>query len=144
MITFGRLGIIVVRSGIGGCASAPGAGPGSSDKFNVRLTPGPQNAGHIGEASFAAQGGATNIVLTLSGVPSQVTRPVNLYTYIYEGTCGNLNPKPAYSLNEVVLARAESPSGAGFTLNKLAPVPLEKLRSGRYAVAVRAQAPDLE
>jgi hypothetical protein len=144
MITFGRLGMIVVAAAICGCASAPGAGPGSSDKFNVRLTPGPQNAGHVGEASFAAQGDATNIVLTLSGVPSQVTRPVNLYTYIYAGTCGNLSPKPAYSLNEVVLARATSGNSPGFTLDKLAPVPLQKLRSGGYAIAVRTQPPDLD
>ena len=144
MVIFGRLGMIVVAGAICGCASAPGGGPGSSDKFNVRLIAGPRNAGQVGEASFAAQSDATNIVLTLSGVPSQVTRPVHLYTYIYEGTCGNLSPKPAYSLNEVVLARAASPSGAGFTLNKLAPIPLEKLRSGRYAIAVRTQPPDLD
>jgi hypothetical protein len=49
--------------------------------FNVRLTAGPNNAGQVGEASFAAQGNATNIVLTLSGVSSRVTRPVHLYTY---------------------------------------------------------------
>jgi hypothetical protein len=144
MTPFGRLGMIVVAAAIWGCASAPATGPGSSDKFNVRLTAGPHNAGQIGEASFAAQGDATNIVLTLSGVPNQVTRPVNLYTYIYEGTCGNLSPKPVYSLNEVVLARATSGSSPGFTLDKLAPVPLQKLRSGGYAIAVRTQAPDLD
>ncbi len=33
-----------------------GDGAGRSDKFNVRLTAGPQNAGQIGEASFAAEG----------------------------------------------------------------------------------------
>jgi len=143
MITVGRLGMIVVAGAIWGCASAPGAG--RSGEFNVRLTAGPENAGQVGEASFAAQGDATNIVLTLSGVPNQVTRPVRLYTYLYEGTCGNLGPKPAYSLNEVVLAAATtSPGGLGFTLNKLAPVPLQKLRSGGYAIAVRTQAPDLD
>lgn len=144
MITFGRLGTIVLAGAVCGCASAPGAGPGSGDMFNVRLTAGPNNAGQVGEASFAAQGNATNIVLTLSGVSSRVTRPVHLYTYIHEGTCGNLSPKPAYSLNEVILARATSPGGPGFTLDKLAPVPLQKLRSGGYAIVVRTQAPDLD
>ena len=144
MTAFGRLGMIVVAAAICGCAPTPATGPGSSDKFNVRLTAGPQNAGQIGEASFAAQGDATNIVLTLSGVPQGVTRPVYLYTYIYGGTCGNLSPKPAYSLNEVVLARAVSGSSPGFTLDKLAPVPLQKLRSGGYAIVVRTQAPDLD
>ena len=119
-----------------------GAEPGAGDKFTVRLAAGPRNAGQVGEASFAAQRDATNIVLTSSGVPSEVTRPVHLYTYIHQGTCGNLSPKPAYSLNEVILARAASPSGAGFTLDKLAPVPLQKLRSGGYAITVRTQAPD--
>ena len=140
MITFGRLAIALVAGAICGCAST-----GTKDVFNVRLIAGPQNAGQIGEASFASQGDATNIVLTLSGVPERVTRPVHLYTYIYEGTCGNLGPKPVYSLNEVVLAAATtSPGGPGFTLNKLAPVPLQKLRSGGYAIAVRTQAPDLD
>jgi hypothetical protein len=140
MITFGRLAIALVAGAICGCAST-----GAKDAFNVRLIAGPQNAGHVGEASFASQGDATNIVLTLSGVPERVTRPVHLYTYIYEGTCGSLGPKPAYSLNEVVLAEATtSPGGLGFTLNKLAPVPLQKLRSGGYAIAVRTQAPDLD
>ena len=144
MTPFGRLGMIVAAAAICGCASAPATGPGSSDKFNVRLTAGPQNAGQIGEASFAAQGDATNIVLTLSGVPQGVTRPVYLYTYVYGGTCGNLSLKPAYSLNEVVLARAVSGGSPGFTLDKLAPVPLQKLRSGGYAIVVRTQAPDLD
>ena len=142
MITFGRWGMIAVAGVICGCASAPG--PGSRDTFNVRLIAGPQNAGQVGEASFTAEGDATNVVLFLSGVPERVTRPVHLYTYIYEGTCGNLSPKPAFSLNEVVLARATSSSGPGFTLDKVAPVPLPKLRSGPYAIVVRTQAPDLD
>jgi hypothetical protein len=140
MITFGRLVVIVAAGAICGCTTTLD----SKDAFDVRLTAGPQNAGQIGEASFAAQGDATNIVLTLSGVPSQVTRPVHLYTYIHAGTCGNLGPKPAYSLNEIVLARTTSPSGAGFTLDKLAPVPLPRLRAGGYAIVVRTQAPDLD
>ena len=144
MISRSRLSTIVIAAAICGCASAPGAGPGASDKFNVRLTAGPANAGQIGEASFAAQGDATNVVLTLSGVPDQVTRPVRLYTYIYQGTCGNLGPKPAYSLNDVVLARATSGGLPGFTLDKLAPVPLQRLRSGGHAITVRTQAPDLD
>jgi len=142
MITVGRWSMIAVAGVICGCASAPA--PSSRDTFNVRLIAGPRNAGQVGEASFTAQGDATNIVLFLSGVPEGVTRPVHLYTYIYEGTCGNLSPKPAYSLNDVVLARVTSPSGPGFTLDKLAPVTLQKLRSGGYAITVRTQAPDLD
>ena len=142
MITLGRLSMIIVAAAACGCASAPEVRSGSGDILNVRLTAGPQNAGQIGEASFVAQGDATNIVLTLSGVPNRVTRPVHLYTYIHEGTCGNLSPKPAYSLNEVVLARVTSPTGPGFTLDKRAPVALQKLRSGGYAITVRTQAPD--
>ena len=141
MTTLGRLStiVIVVAGALCGCASTPGAGSG--DVLNVRLTPGPQNAGQVGQASFTPQGNGTNIVLTLSGVPPRVTRPVNLYTYIHAGTCGNLSAKPAYALNDVVLARATG-AGPGFTLDKLAPVPLEKLRTGGYAVVVRTQAPD--
>jgi hypothetical protein len=144
MTTLGRLStiVIVVAGALCGCASAPGAGSG--DVLNVRLTPGPQNAGQVGEASFTPQGNGTNIVLTLSGVPPQVTRPVNLYTYIHAGTCGNLSPKPAYALNDVVLARAMSAGGAGYTLDKLAPLSLERLRAGGYAIVVRTQAPDLD
>jgi hypothetical protein len=140
MINLSRLAAIVVAGALCGCAAAPG----SADKFNIRLTAGPTNAGHIVEASFAPQGDATDIVLTLSGVPSQVTRPVQLYTYIHQGECGKLSPKPAYSLNQVVLARATTTGSPGFTLDKLAPVPLQKLRSGGYAIVVRTQAPDLD
>jgi len=140
MNAFARLAMIVVAVALYGCAPPPGA----RDEFNIRLTAGPRNAGQIGEASFASQGDATSIVLTLSGVSAQVSQPVHLYTYIHQGTCGNLSPKPAYSLNDVVLARAMSGASSGFTLDKLAPVPLQKLRSGGYAIVVRTQAPDFD
>ena len=52
MITLSRLGAMVVAGALYGCAAAPGAG----DKFNVRLTGGPQNAGQVDGVHVAAIG----------------------------------------------------------------------------------------
>jgi hypothetical protein len=84
----------------------------------------------------------------VSGVPPQVsTRPVHLYTFIYDGVCGKLGPDPAYSLLERVLA--SSPSSAGmvplagpFTVSNTAPLPMQKLRDGNYAIVVKTSPAD--
>jgi hypothetical protein len=143
MTTLGRLAVPAVAVAACGSASAPGAGPGGKDEFSVRLTAGPENAGEVGESSFATQGDATNIVPALSAAANRVSRPVRLQT-VCQGTCGDPGPKRVYALNEAVLASAASPGGPGFALDRLAPVPLEKLRSGGHAIAVRTHAADLD
>ena len=87
------------------------------------------------------------IRLNFSGVPPYASLPVHVYTYIYEAACANLPDKPAWSLNDRVLAegfsgqRSYSRRGP-FTLSHIAPVPVDQLLSGRYALALRTAPAD--
>jgi len=76
-----------------------GVPSGKPEMMTVRLTPTGQSAGEIGQAVLVALAKKTALTVQLSGVPDYVSRPVHLYTYIYEGVCGKLSAKPAYSLN---------------------------------------------
>jgi hypothetical protein len=107
----------------------------------VRLTTAPQNAGKIAQATLVPQGGATAIELFISGVPSSVAQPPNLYTYIYSGTCGSLGAKPVVEMNQYV-ALGDYASYRGTQMAKLAPIALSQLRSGDYALVVRTSPAD--
>lgn len=105
-------------------------------------------AGKIGRAYLMPQDEGTRVLVEVSGVPPQIsTRPVHLYTFVYEGACGKLADKPAYALVERVLA--QSPSSAGmvplagpFTVSNTVPLPMQKLREGDYAIVVKTSPAD--
>jgi hypothetical protein len=58
-----------------------------------------------------------------------------LYTYVYSGSCARHEPKPAYSLNQVVTDNFNETEG--IQLQKTVPLPYETLRSGHYSLVVR-------
>ena len=121
-----------------GCA-ATADDRGSADTVTIALKATPRNAGQVGSALLGSQGDRTLIVLTLSGVPPWVSRPVQLLTFIHAGSCADHGATPAYALNEIVQAQFFGngrPAGP-FTMEKTAPVPLAALRAGRYAIVVR-------
>ena len=128
---------------LAGCAPAPPSAQSADGQFIVRLRASPRNAGEIGQASFVPQGNATNVVIFASGLAQPVSRPIHLYTYIYEGTCQSHGPKAAFALNDVVVP-TYGPGLVGLTLNKTVPVPFATLRAGTYAIALRTQAPDFD
>ena len=116
----------------------------SDDSVTFTLQAGPRNAGQVGKALMGPQGDRTAITLTVTGVPPWVGRPVQLYTFVYAGSCAGHDPAPAYALNEVVQAGLFSNSGAfgPFTLVKLVPASMAALRSRPYALVVRTSPAD--
>ena len=116
----------LLLSACAGTADAPGR-----EVVTIQLQAAPLVAGEIGRAYLMPQGEGTRVQVEVSGVPPQLTsRPVHLYTYIYEGDCGRLGAQPAYSLFERVLAQSQSGSGVvalggpPFTVSNTAPIPL--------------------
>src|SRR5881628_2564644 len=84
-----------------GCASTnpsvvDGVPSGKPETMTVRLDATAQRAGDIGQAVLVALAEKTAVTVEVSGVADYVTRPVHLYTYIHEGACVKLSPKPAY------------------------------------------------
>lgn len=120
----------------------------AADVATVTLQATPRNAGEIGRAFLMADGEGTRVQIEVSGVPPQLaSRPVHLYTFIYDGRCDRRGDKPAYALLERVLAgsprsSAIVPAGGPFTVSNTAPLPFERMRSGPYAIAVRTAPAD--
>ena len=134
---------------VAGCAGPdlPQAAEEGTEPVVVRLQATTYNAGEIGQASLLPQGDKTLIRLNFSGVPAYASLPVHVYTYIYESACAKLPEKPAWSLNDRVLVegfsgqRSYSRRGP-FTLSHIAPVPVDQLLSGLYALALRTAPAD--
>lgn len=107
-----------------------------------------RNAGEIGRAFLVPRGEWTDVVVEVSGVPPLVaSRPVHLYTFLYDGRCDHLPIRPAYALTKRVLARQGAAAGAvsggaPFAVANAAPLSLDALRRGRYAVVVRTSPAD--
>ncbi|HSV57992.1 MAG TPA: hypothetical protein VLJ19_03770 [Variovorax sp.] len=112
-----------------------------------KLTATSYAAGDVGQATLIPENGSTRIVLNFSGVPRNTTLPVHVYTYLYEGRCGALSAKPAYSLNERVLVSTSSGrTGYGargpFRLLHSVPVGIDELLNGRFALGLRTAPAD--
>lgn len=120
---------------LAGCVSTGG----DKEVLTIRLEAGHQNAGAIAEASLVGRGDVTGITYLISGVPAGVTRPVQLYTFIYSGTCARLSAEPAYSMNNTTQA---TPTSSGWTLSKEVPVALSDLLSESRALVVRTSPAD--
>ncbi|MCY1418138.1 hypothetical protein D3C76_1202150 [compost metagenome] len=128
------LALVIAAGWMSGCATAP-----DHQLVSVPLNATQDNAGHIAHASLVAMGSETQIRIAVSGVPDSTTLPARLYTYLYAGGCGALTGKPAYSMNDTVRSDLHGP---GMELVKVAPLSLDSLRSGNYALVVRSSAAD--
>lgn len=106
---------------------------------NVPLKPTAQNAGKMAIATLVPTGPTTTqIVLFVSGLPSQTAWPAQLYSYIYPGPCGNLAARPAFDLNQRVRLGEMQP----MRMWKSVPTSMSELRSGNYALVLRASPAD--
>jgi hypothetical protein len=144
MRTRSALVVAVAAALLGGCA---GTGDATSRGIvTVRLEAARIAAGEVGEAQLIPQGEATDVRVVVSGVPLALSsRPVHLYTFIHEGSCGNLGAQPAYALLDRVLAQSMGggrSTGGPFSIANTAPLPVERLRSGAYALVVRTSPAD--
>ncbi|MCY1404963.1 hypothetical protein D9M71_201880 [compost metagenome] len=129
------LALVVAIGWISGCATSP------QQIASVPLNATPSNAGNVGKAMLTPIGKDTELYVFVGGVPNDTTLPAHLYTYVYSGTCGNLSPEPAFALNQSVNTEFNQPD-VGFQLWKRVPVAYDTLRSGSYAVVVRASPAD--
>ena len=86
-------------------------------------------SGQTGTATLAADGTVTNVLIVIEG-GSSGTQPA----HIHEGTCEQLNPEPAYGLNEVQNDFSDS----------TVEVPLDTLIAGEYAINLHVSPADLE
>jgi hypothetical protein len=137
------LPISAVAVALAGCADRMGDGV-----VTVTLAATSRNAGEIGRAFLIPRGEATAVVVEVSGVaPLFASRPVHLYTFLYEGPCNNLPPKPRYALTDRVLAQSArravtTPAGGPFTVSNTAPLTIDALRRARYAIVIRTSPAD--
>lgn len=120
---------------LAGCAGAAA----EKDLLTIRLQGEQQIASSIAQATLAGRGDVTDITFLLGGVPTGVSRPVQLYTFIYGGTCAQLSAEPAYSMNSTTQT---TPTDSGWRLSKELPVALGDLRSKPYALVVRTTPAD--
>ena len=130
---------------IAACAFAP-AWPQAASVL-VPLAPAPGNSGSLGHATLSAAPEGTRIEVFFTAAGPQPTAPLHVYTYLYEGRCAALPATPAYGLNRQVLVRTSRGDLAtgrrgDFTLSHLAPLPLDQLTDGRFALALRAAPAD--
>jgi hypothetical protein len=134
------LGLAVL---LAGCADRMADGV-----VTVPLAATSRNAGEIGRAFLIPRGAQTDVVVEVSGVPPQVTtRPVHLYTFLYDGRCDRLPAKPVHALTDRVLAQSRRAAGAAapggpFTISNTAPLSLEALRRVRHAIVIRTSPAD--
>ena len=122
-------------------ALATGCANTTADRevLTVRLKAGHHNGGAIAQASLVGRGGSTDITYQIGGVPVGMSRPLQLYTFIYSGTCTQLSAEPAYSMNNTTQA---IPTETGWRLSKMAPVALDDLSSSPHALIVRSSPAD--
>ena len=119
---------------LSGCAGSTG-----SNFVDVTLNATAANRGQTGMVGLVDKGDSTSLNFTIGGVPSGVSLPLQLLSFIYPGSCANLGAQPAYSRNSDTQVFQEQ---AGWIMSKQAPVSLATLMAGSYAVVVSTSTAD--
>jgi hypothetical protein len=120
--------ILAALSFLGGCGSGDGGGEGGSGEVKVDLAE--QNgSGESGTVTLTTDGEKTKVVIALENPPA-VPQPA----HIHKGSCDELDPNPAFGLENVV-------DGDSTTV---VDEPLEDLRDGDYAINVHKSTEQLD
>jgi len=129
--------ILLAHGALPGCVSSPNGE--RADAVNVALKASPINAGETGRAILVPLGERTQVTIIVSGVPVQLaSRPVHLYTFVYEGVCENFSAQPSYLLTERVLAQpAASAVNGALNITNVAPVAVAKLQREPHVIRIR-------
>jgi hypothetical protein len=107
----------------------------------VALAPSAAVVSGPARAMLAERGGVTDVSVEVTRVPSGITLPVHLYTYLYRGSCDSLSPQPERRLTRRVLADTPGiePLQVGpYTVGNTLDMPLAQLRSAPRAILVRS------
>jgi hypothetical protein len=142
MVTRHWLASVIAAALSCGCAGT--ADNRRFDTASFILQAGSRNAGETGRGFMTAQGDSTMINLTITGVPPWVARPIQLFTFVYAGSCAKRDATPAYALNDTVQMNGRNSVGVSgpFTIAKTVPAPIATLRSGEYAIVLRTSPAD--
>jgi uncharacterized protein YceK len=118
--------ILAALAFLSGCGS--GDGESGSDEVVVDLEE--QNgSGESGTATLTTDGEKTKVVIALDN-PSTAPQPA----HIHKGSCKELDPTPAYGLENVVEGNSTT----------MVDRPLEELRDADYAINVHKSAEELD
>jgi hypothetical protein len=118
--------ILAALAFLSGCGS--GDGESGSDEVVVDLEE--QNgSGESGTATLTTDGEKTKVVIALDN-PSTAPQPA----HIHKGSCKELDPTPAYGLENVVEGKSTT----------MVDRPLEELRDADYAINVHKSAEELD
>jgi hypothetical protein len=111
---------------LAGCGSDNGGG---SNEATVDLSA--QNgSSESGMATLTAAGDRTKVVISLENAPSGIPQPA----HIHKGSCKQLDPNPAYGLQNVVGGKSTTEVDE----------PLDELQSEDYAINVHKSGADLK
>jgi hypothetical protein len=123
-------------------AVAPGGILGAPATVVVPLRATAINAGQNGRATLIEQGERTQLVVDVSGVPTNSLVPVRVSTAIHEGDCDDPVQPAAYVLDRDLHLHtttgqwARSTRGA-FTMRHSVAAPAQTLLAGRYLLVLR-------
>jgi hypothetical protein len=116
---------VVALALLAGC----GSDNGGSDEATVDLSA--QNGSdESGTVTLTADGDKTKVVISLDNAPSGIPQPA----HIHKGSCKQLDPNPAYGLQNVVNGESTSEVDE----------PLDELQNEDYAVNVHKSGADLK
>jgi hypothetical protein len=118
--------ILAASAFLTGCGSGDGESGSGEVVIDLKEQSG---SGESGTATLTTDGEKTKVVIALDN-PSTAPQPA----HIHEGNCAELDPSPAYGLENVV-------SGMSTTMVDR---PLEELRDADYAINVHKSAEKLD
>ena len=111
---------------LAGCGGDNGGG---SNEATVDLSE-QSTSGESGTATLTAEGDKTKVVISLDNAPSGVPQPA----HIHKGSCEDLDPTPAYGLENVMDGKSTTEVDE----------PLDELRDEDYAINVHKSGTDLK
>lgn len=104
--------------------------------LRLRLQPTGDNVPSIGTAVLEPAGDKTGVEVEIGRVPDFAALPVHLYTYLYEGRCGDRSAK-RYALDHISTAMDYGLARSMTSVSGTVPVAFEQVRSKPYAVSVQ-------
>jgi hypothetical protein len=110
------------------------------ERLSIKLKGSKQNASAIGNATFVATDETSQVKIVMGGISKFVMRPVRIYTYIYPGSCENLDEAPAYELNDTKITNSKGNNT--WDVSKRIPVALSSLLENDYALVIRSTPSD--
>ncbi|EJN26966.1 hypothetical protein PMI35_03659 [Pseudomonas sp. GM78] len=124
---------LLITLSLSGCTRS------SNQSVTIPLKATHQNVGQIANATLTAVNNESDFNFYISGVPTGTTMPLRIYTFVNRGNCQQPGPV-AYEMNDRITTQRTAQ--AGWTFERVAPVSVADLLSGKYSVVVRTTPED--